>query len=77
MATKYKASEECISAKDARFVVEALNEHIMNQTRRGAYIADIKSTVIARDSIKRVLDRASLEYDDVCFVVNAGARSPP
>ena len=41
MATKYKTSEECVSAENARIAVEALNEHIMNQTRRGAYIADI------------------------------------
>jgi hypothetical protein len=74
MATKYKASEECISAKDARFVVEALNEHIMNQTRRGAFIVDIKSTVKARDAIKSVWDHASLEHDDICFIVNIGAR---
>lgn len=71
---KYKASEECISAKDARFVVEALNEHIMNQTRRGAYIVDIQNTVKTRDAIKRVWDHASLEHDDICFIVNSGVR---
>lgn len=75
MATKYKTSEECVSAENARIAVEALNEHIMNQTRRGAYIADIKNTVMVRDAIKGVLDHASLEHDDICFIVNIGTRS--
>lgn len=74
MPTKYKGAEECISAEDTRLVVEALNEHIMNQTRRGAYIVDIQSTVRTRDAIKKVWKRASLEHDDVCFIVNAGVR---
>jgi RNase P protein component len=74
MATKYKASEECINANDARFAVEALNEHIKNQKRIGAYVDDIKSTATVRDAIKRVLDHASLEHDDICFVVNIGVR---
>lgn len=74
MAVKYKASEECISAEDTRFVVEALNQHIMNQTRRGAYIVDIQSTVKARDAIKKVWEHASLEHDDICFIVNIGVR---
>lgn len=71
---KYKASEECISAENTRFIVEALNEHIMNQTRRGAYIVDIKNTVTVRDAIKRVWDHSSLEHDDICFIVNSGVR---
>lgn len=75
MATKYKASEECINANDVRFVIEALNEHIINQTRRGGYAKDIKSAAIVRDAIKRVWDHASLEHDDICFIINAGARS--
>jgi hypothetical protein len=74
MAAKYKASEECINANDARFAIDALNEHIMNQTRRGAYVDDVKSTVAVRDTIKRVLDHASLEHDDICFIVNSGVR---
>lgn len=68
MPTKYTASEECISADDAKFAVEALNKHIINQTQRGAYVKDIQSTVIVRDSIKRVVDRASLQHDDICFM---------
>lgn len=74
---KYEASEQCISAEDARFIVEALEEHIINQTKRGAYEGDIRSTRIAKDAINFVLDRASLQHDDICFVVNAGTRNIP
>lgn len=74
MAVKYKASEECINSKDVFFVVEAMNEYIKDQTKRGTYAKDIKSTVTARDTIKRVWDHSSLEHDDICFIVNAGVR---
>jgi hypothetical protein len=74
---KYTASEECISAEDARFMAIALDEYIINQTKRGAYEGDIKSARIAKDAINFVLTRASLQYDDICFVVNAGTRNIP
>ncbi len=74
---KYTASEECIGADDARFILKALDEYIINQTNRGAYIGDIKSTRIAKDAINRVLDRASLIHDDICFIVDAGTRNIP
>jgi len=74
MAAKYKASEECISANDTRFIIEALNEHIKDQKKRGTYAEYIKSTVKVRDAIKRVWDHSSLDHDDICFIVNAGVR---
>lgn len=77
MVTKYKASEQCISAEDARFIVEALNEYTINQTKRGAYEGDIKSARIAKDAINFVLDRASLQHDDICFIVKIGTRNIP
>lgn len=75
MDTKYTASEECISADDARFITEALNEYTINQTKRGAYEGDIISTRIAKDAINRVLDHASLQHDDICFIVKIGTRN--
>lgn len=75
MATKYKASEQCVSAEDARFIAEALNEYATNQEKRGAYEGDIKSTRIAKDAINFVLDRASLQHDDICFIVKIGTRN--
>lgn len=77
MATKYKASEQCISADDARSIAKALDEYIINQTKRGAYDGDIRSTRIAKDAINFVLDRASLQHDDICFVVKIGTRNMP
>ena len=77
MVTKYKASEQCISAEDARSIVEALEEHIINQTKRGAYEGDIRSTRIAKDAINFVLDRASLQHDDICLIVKIGTRNIP
>lgn len=75
MATYYKASEECISADDARFIVEVLDEHIVNQTKKGVYEGDIKSTKIAKDAINRVVNHASLIHDDICFIVKIGTRN--
>ena len=77
MATKYKASEQCISAEDARFIAEALNEYSINQEKRGAYEGDIRSTRIAKDAINFVLDRASLQHDDICLIVKIGTRNIP
>jgi hypothetical protein len=77
METKYTASEECISAEDARFMAEALNEYIINQTKRGAYEGDIRSARIAKDAINRVLDHASFQHDDICFIVKIGTRNIP
>lgn len=74
---KYMASEECINAEDARFMAEALNEYIINQTKKGAYEGDIESAKIAKDAINRVLDHASFQHDDICFIVNAGTRNIP
>lgn len=74
---KYTASEECISADDARFIVKALDEYIINQRNRGTYGEDIKRTRIAKDAISRVLDHASLIHDDICFIVDAGTRNIP
>jgi hypothetical protein len=71
MTAKHEASEKCISAENVKFVVEALNEHIMNQTRRGKYIVDIRSTVTARDAIKEVYDRANHKHDDICFIAQS------
>lgn len=75
MATKYTASEQCISTDDARFIAKALNEYVTNQEKRGAYDGDIKSTRIAKDAINFVLDRASLQHDDICFIVKIGTRN--
>ncbi len=75
MAAIYKASEECISAEDARFIAEALKERVKNQEKIGGYEEDIKSAKIARDAINRVLDHASLQYDDICFIVKSGTRN--
>jgi hypothetical protein len=77
METKYIASEECISAEDARFMADALNEYIITQTKRGAYEGDIRSARIAKDAINRVLDHASFQYDDICFIVKIGTRNIP
>ncbi len=77
MATMYKASEECISAEDARFIVEALKEYSISQEKRGAYKEDIKSTKLVKDAINRVFNHASLQYDDICFMVKIGTRNLP
>lgn len=77
MVTKYKASEQCISAEDARFMADALDEYIISHTKKGSYKGDIMSAKIAKDAISFVLDRASLQHDDICFVVNAGTRNIP
>lgn len=72
MATEY--AKECINADDARLIAEALNEYTTNQTKKGAYEGDIKSARTAKDAIDRVLERASLEYDEICFYVNIGTK---
>ncbi len=77
MTTKYTVSEECISAEDARFIADALNDYIINQTKRGTYEGDIRSARIAKDAINRVLDHASFQHDDICFIVKIGTRNIP
>ncbi len=74
---KYMASEECISAEDARFMADALDEYIISHTKKGSYEGDIMSAKIAKDAINRVLGHSSLQHDDICFVVNAGTRNIP
>jgi hypothetical protein len=75
MSTKYKASEQCISAEDARFIIDALDTQITDQTKKGGYEKDIKSMKIAKDAMNFVLDRASLQHDDICFIVKTGTRN--
>lgn len=72
MTTEY--AKECINAEDARLIAEALNELTKNQTKRGAYEGDIKSAIIAKEAINRVLDHASFEHDEICFYVNIGTK---
>ena len=67
-------AKECINAEDSRLITKALDELIINQTNKGAYEGDIRSTRIAKDAIDRVLDRASLEYDEICFYVSIGTK---
>lgn len=75
MNTKYAASEQCISAEDARFIAKALDTQIIDQTKKGGYEGDIKSMIIAKDAINFVLDRASFQHDDICFIVKIGTRN--
>ena len=72
MATEY--AKECINAEDARIIADALNELTTNQEKRGAYEGDIRSARIAKEAINRVLDRASIEHDEICFYVNIGTK---
>jgi hypothetical protein len=72
MATEY--AKECINAEDARIIADALNELTTNQEKRGAYEGDIRRARLAKEAINRVLDHASLEYDEICFYVNIGTK---
>ena len=72
MTTGY--AKECINADDARIIAEALNELTIKQTKTGAYEGDRKSARIAKEAINRVLDRASFEYDEICFYINIGTK---
>lgn len=74
MSTKYKASEECISAEDAIVIGQALGEYIANKRKEGVSEKTIKNMENTNKAIRRVLDHASLEYDDICFIVNIGTR---
>ncbi len=47
---------------------------IINQTKKGAYEGDIRSTRIAKDAIDRVLDHASFEHDEICLYVSIGTK---
>lgn len=72
MTTEY--AKECINADDAKIIATALNELAAKQTKEGAYDEDIRSTDVAKDTIKRVLDRASFEHDEMCFYISPGTR---
>lgn len=72
MAQEY--AKECINAKDARLIADALKELTVNQAKKRAYEGDITSTRIAKEAIDRVLDHASLEHDEICFYVSIGTK---
>jgi len=67
-------AKECINAEDARLIAEALKELSINQTKKGAYEGDIISTRKAKEAIDSVLNRASLEHDEICFYVSIGTK---
>lgn len=72
MVTEY--AKECINAEDARLIKKALDELARKQEKEGAYEGDIRSTKIAKDAINFVLDRASFEYDEICFYISPGTK---
>jgi len=72
MTTEY--AKECINAEHVRLITKALDELATSQTKKGAYEGDIRSTRIAKEAIDRVLDHASLEYDEICFYVSVGTK---
>lgn len=67
-------AKECINAEDAILISKALDELRKKQEKEGSYEGDIISTRKSKDAIDFVLDRASLEYDEVCFCVSPGTK---
>lgn len=67
-------AKECINAEDTMLIRKALDELSKKQEREGAYEGDITSTRKAKEAIDFVLDRASLEHDEICFYISPGTK---